>query len=194
MRRTVFLLFATGCIAGSSALQRDDRVLRELTRQERWAQQDIDARPARDQLDSIRGGDYGSVGAARKELQKLVQAVDRGTWIRDTTAQLMHEDNDPQLAQEFDRGGRLRADALQAADELASALAEARGGLTMADLKPGFEAMRKAQVSEDRLSKLPVSPGTPRLAPSPLPVPRPFEEAAARLVSANSELAKDLDR
>src|SRR5256885_6267354 len=86
MRRICFglLLLSAGCIAGSAAMQRDDRVLRELTRQERWARQAIDARPARDQLESIRGSDYGSVGAARKEFAKLVQAVDRATWIRDT--------------------------------------------------------------------------------------------------------------
>jgi hypothetical protein len=77
MRRTFFtlLLLGAGCIAGTSTLQRDDRLLRELARQERWAQQAIDARPDREQLESIRGGDYGSVGAARKELQKLIQSI-----------------------------------------------------------------------------------------------------------------------
>src|SRR5438477_11955730 len=99
MRRTLFALalFGSGCIAGGAAVQRDDRLLRELTRQERWAQQAIDARPTRDQLDSIRGSDYGSVGAARKEFQKLVLAIDRGTWVRETTAEMMREDRDPQL-------------------------------------------------------------------------------------------------
>src|SRR5438270_6100711 len=99
MRRRLFLLalFGSGCIAGSAAVQRDDRVLRELTRQERWAQQALDARPTREQLDSIRGSDYGSVGAARKELQKLVLSIDRGTWIRETAAELLREENDPRL-------------------------------------------------------------------------------------------------
>jgi len=193
MRRTLFALalFGSGCIAGSAAVQRDDRVLRELTRQERWAQQAIDARPTRDQLDSIRGSDYGSVGAARKEFQKLITAVDRGTWIRETAAEMLREDHDPQLAQEFDRGGRLRIEAVQAADELADALADARGGLTVADLKPAFEALRKAQASEDRLAK---QAGPLKLAPSPVPVPRPFVEAAAKLVDTNPESAKELDR
>ena len=193
MRRTLFALalFGSGCIAGSAAVQRDDRVLRELTRQERWAQQAIDARPTRDQLDSIRGSDYGSVGAARKEFQKLITAVDRGTWIRETAAEMLREDHDPQLAAEVDRGGRLRIEAVQAADELADALADARGGLTVSDLKPAFEALRKAQASEDRLSRL---AGSLKLASSPVPVPRPFVEAAAKLVDTNPESAKELDR
>lgn len=196
MPRTFFslLLLGAGCIAGSGAAQRDDRVLRELARQERWARQAIDAKPAPDQLESIRESDFASVGAARKELQKLVQAVDRGTWIRDAAAELMRDDPDPLLAQQFDRAGALRSDALRAAAELANALAEARGGLTVADLKPALEAVRKAQASEDRLAKRPVSPTGPRLAPAPLPVPRPFHDAAARLLSENPDSAKDLDR
>jgi hypothetical protein len=196
MRRSFFtlLLLGTGCIAGSSTVQRDDRLLRELTRQERWAQQALDARPDKEQLESIRGGDFGSVGAARKELQKLIQAVDRATWIRETTAELMQNDDTPQLVQGFDRAGRLRNDALQAADELANALSEAKGGLTIADLRPAFEAVRKAQASEDRLAKLPLRPAAPRLAPTPLPVPRPFHQAAAKVVAANPESAKELDK
>jgi len=193
MRRTLLALalFGSGCIAGSAAVQRDDRVLRELTRQERWAQQALDARPTRDQLDAIRGSDYGSVGAARKEFQKLIMAVDRGTWIRETAAEMLREERDPQLAAEFDRGGRLRIEAVQAADELADALADARGGLTVSDLKPAFEALRKAQASEDRLAK---QAGPLKLASSPVPVPRPFVEAAAKLVDTNPESAKELDR
>jgi hypothetical protein len=192
MRRTFFtlLLLGTGCIAGKSTLQRDDRLLREIARQERWAQQALDARPDKEQLESIREGDYGSVGAARKELQKLIQAVERATWIRETTAELMHDDDDPQLVQGFDRAGRLRNAALQAADELADALAEAKGGLTIADLRPAFEAVRKAQASDDRLAKLPLRPSAPRLAPAPLPVPRPFHEAAAKVIAANQDQAK----
>lgn len=193
MRRTLLALalFGSACITGTAAAPRDDRMLRELTRQERWAQQALDARPTRDQLDSIRGSDFGSVAAARKEFQKLVMAIDRGTWIRETAAEMMREDHDPQLAQEFDRGGRLRIDSIQAADELADALAEAKGGLTIADLKPAFEALRKAQASEDRLSRL---AGTMKLSVSPIPVPRPFIEAAAKVIAVNPESAKELDR
>ena len=195
MRRIFFtLLFCSGCLAGSGALQRDDRVLRELARQERWAQQALDARPAKDQLESIRASDFGSVAAARKELQRLIQAADRGTWIRDTSLELLRDGNDPQLARDFDRAGRLRGDALQAADELATALAEAHGGLAMSDLKPAFEMLRKAQTSEDRLAKRPTSLTALKLTPAPLPVPPPFHDAAARVASDAPEAAKDLDQ
>ena len=192
MRRTLLALalFGSACITGSAQAPRDERLLRELTRQERWTQQALDARPNRAQLDTIRSSDYGSVAAARKEFQKLVMSVDRGTWIRETTAEMMREDHDPQLAQAFDRAGRTRIQSIQAADELADALAEARGGLAISDLGPAFDALRKAQASEDRLAH---TAGL-KLVPSPMPVPRPFVEAAAKVVAANPDTLRDLDR
>jgi hypothetical protein len=195
MRRIFFaLLLSAGCIHGSPAVQRDDRVLRSIAQQERWAQQALAARPSRAQLDAIRSSDYAAVGRARGDLKRLVQAIDRGTWIRNTSAELMADDQDPELGRAFDRAGRVRTEAVQAADELASALAEAKGGLTMGDLRPGFEAVRKAQASEDRIVRLPLRAGGMRLAPAPVPLPRPFIASAARLVSANPELARELDR
>ena len=195
MRRIILaLLFSAGCIAGSSAVQRDDRVVRALSQQERWTQDALARRPTAEELDAIRNSDYAAVGRGRAELKRLLQAADRGTWIRDTTAELMRDDDDPRLQQQFERGGRLRADALGAADELAGALAEAKGGLTIGDLRPGFEALRKAQVSEDRLMRMPVQKGSPRLQAAPLPIPRPFITPAARVVSHNPELTRELDR
>jgi hypothetical protein len=194
MRRIFLaLIFSAGCIAGSPAVQRDDRLYRALAQQERWTQDALARRPTAEQLDAIRNSDYAAVGRGRAELKRLLQAADRGTWIRDTTAELMRDDNDPRLLQQFERGGRLRADALGAADELAGALAEAKGGLTIGDLRPGFEALRKAQASEDRLSRAPVQKGL-RLQPAPLPIPRPFITPAARVVSHNPELTRELDR
>jgi len=195
MRRTFFaLLLAAGCIHGSPAVQRDDRMLRAIGQQERWAQQALAARPARPQLDAIRSSDYAAVGRARGDLKRLLQAIDRTTWIRNTTAELMADDPDPELGRAFDRAGRTRTEAVQAADELASALASAKGGLTIGDLRPGFDALRKAQASEDRIARLPLRAGSVRLAPAPVPAPRPFVTAAARLVSASPELARGLYR
>lgn len=195
MRRILFaLLLAAGCIHGSSAVQRDSGAVRAIAQQERWAQQALASRPTRSQLDAIRSSDYAAVGRARGDLKRLLQAIDRGTWIRSTSAELMADDTDPELARAFDRAGHMRTEAVQAADELASALAEAKGGLTIGDLRPGFDAVRKAQASEDRIARLPLRAGGVRLAPAPLPVPRPFVTGAARLVSANPELARDLDR
>jgi hypothetical protein len=193
MRRLFFAVFlAAGCIHGQP--RHDDRAIRAIAQQERWAQDALAGRPSRNQLDAIRSGDYGAVGRARTEFKRLLQAIDRGTWIRNTAADLLMDDPDPQLAAAFDRAGRLRSEALQAADELAAALAEAKGGLAIGDLRPGLDAVRKAQASEDRIARLPVRPGGPRLAPAPLPVPRPFLASAARLVAANPELARELDR
>ncbi|HYY53690.1 MAG TPA: hypothetical protein VE755_12495 [Myxococcales bacterium] len=183
MRRLFFaILFAAGCIHGAPAPQHDDGAMRAIVQQERWTQDALARRPNRGELQAIRSSDYAAVGRGRGELKRLLQAIDRGTWIRNTSAELMATDNDPQLASSFDRAGRLRADAIQASDELASALAEAKGGLTIGDLRPGLEAVHKAQASEDRLVRLPPRAGGLRLAP------------AARLVSANPELARELDR
>ena len=195
MRRLFFaILFAAGCIHGAPAPQHDDGAMRAIVQQERWTQDALARRPNRGELQAIRSSDYAAVGRGRGELKRLLQAIDRGTWIRNTSAELMATDNDPQLASSFDRAGRLRADAIQASDELASALAEAKGGLTIGDLRPGLEAVHKAQASEDRLVRLPPRAGGLRLAPPPLPLPRPFLAPAARLVSANPELARELDR
>lgn len=187
MRGQVLAIVAVcaGCVVGGRPPRsdRDDRFLRAMAQQERWAQQAVDARPAPLQLDRIRQSDFSAVAAGRKELQRLIQAIDRGTWVRDAAADLLRQDPaDGQLAQQFDRGGMLRTQALQAADELASALAEARGGLTEADLRPGLDAVRKAQASEDRLAGL-ATRGNLRLLPAPLPLPRPFSDASARLSS-----------
>jgi len=194
MRRLViaaFVLSASCIVPGPSVHEvRDDRVLRQISQQERWAQQALDARPTPDTLERIRSGDPAAVGPGRKELKKLIQAIDRGTWVRDTAAELLREDGDPGLAVDFDRGGRLRADAIQAADALATALAEG-GSLTVAELRPAFDALRKAQASEDALLKQP--PRGMKLTPAPLPSPRPFVDAAAKLAAADQEAAKQLE-
>ena len=194
MQKAFFaLVLCGGCISGGAVVVHDSgtsgdpeasgsRVMRQVMRQDLWAQQALNSRPTQQQLEQLRAGrDPASIGRARKELTNLFQAVDRATWIRDTTSELMREDGDPRLAQEFDRAGRLRADALRAAGETADALIDGGAGLTSADLQPGYNAVRKAQASEDKLARMPVGPTYPRLAPSPLPVPNPLDRASARL-------------
>ena len=188
------VLLAAGCIHGAPAPQRDSGAIRAIAQQERWAQDALARRTSPSELQLIRTSDYAAVGRGRGELKRLLQAIDRCTWIRNTAAELMATDGDPQLAASFDRAGRLRADAIQASDEVASALTEAKGGLTIGDLRPGFDAVHKAQASEDRLVRLPPRAGGQRLVPAPLPLPRPFLRSAARLVSANPELSRELDR
>src|SRR5438105_8964789 len=134
MRRLFLaILLAAGCIHGSPASQRDSGAMRATAQQERWAQDALARRPSRADLQAIRSSDYAAVGRGRGELKRLLQAIDRDTWIRNTAAELMLDDADPQLAATFDRAARMRADAILAADELASALAEAKGGLTIGD-------------------------------------------------------------
>jgi hypothetical protein len=188
------VILAAGCIHGAPAAQRDSGTLRAIAQQERWTQDALARRPTRAELDAIRSGDYAAVGRGRAELKRLIQAVDRGTWIRNTSAELLADDPDPQLAATFDRAARLRADAIQAADELALTLADAKGGLTVADLRPGLDAVRKAQATEERISRMPPRAMGQRLASVALPVPRPFLAAGARLVSANPALAREVDR
>src|SRR5207248_11574920 len=100
--------------------------MRAIAHQERCAQDARSRRPGRADLQAIRSSDYAAVGRGRGELKRLLQAIDRDTWIRNAASELMADDPDPQLAASFDRAGRLRADAIQASDELASALAAAK--------------------------------------------------------------------
>jgi len=186
-----------GCIVtGGKPMERDardDRLSRQLSQQERWAQQALEARPTQDQLDRVRSGDQAAVNAGRKELTKLLQAIDRGTWIRDASSEMLQEDGDASLLRDFDQGGRLRHDAMQAADELASALADTRGGLDATTLQRALNTLQKAQASEEAIARQPVKQGQPRLAPAPLPTPRPFTDAAAKLAAGNPEDGKQLE-
>jgi hypothetical protein len=192
------LLLCGGCLSGGAVVVRgddgraqapdNDRVMRQVMRQDLYMQQALDARLNDKVIAKVRSGDPGAMDRAHKELIRLTQAVDRGTWIRETVGELMKEDIDPRLAQEFDRAGRLRAQSLQAAGQLADAMIDG-GGLTMADLKSAFEWQRKAQASEDRIARLPRGPNEPTLAPAPLPVPSPLDHPAARLAGNAPEAA-----
>src|SRR5260370_40857232 len=117
MRRLViaaFVLSASCIVPGPSVHEvRDDRVLRQISQQERWAQQALDARPTPDTLERIRSGDPAALRPGSKELKKLIQAIDRGTWVRDTAAELLRGDGDPGRAERFDRGVLERASARQ---------------------------------------------------------------------------------
>ncbi len=196
MRRIfcALLLAGSACIHGPPPVQRDEGPYRAIAQQERWAQQALAARPARGQLDAVRASDFTAVGRARGDLKRLIQAIDRCTWIRNTVAELSAQDPDPELLGAFDRAGRMRAEAVPAADDVAAALEKAKGGLSIGDLRPGFDAMRKARASEDRIARLPPRANGLRLAPAPLPAPRPFVTTAALLVAATPELTRELDR
>src|SRR5438067_12522067 len=54
--------------------------------------------------------------------------------------------------------------------------------------------LREVQISEDRISRTPAQQKQARLSTSPLPQPRPFLDAAAKVVHAHPEMAKELDK
>ena len=179
MNRLLPFLLLTGCLA-ERAHERDVRMLKEVEKQERWAQDAVSARPPSEELARIRSGDPESLRSGRKALRRLVGAVDRGTWIRDAAVESLRDDgDDPALAADFERAGRTRNDALQAADELAAALAEARDGVKLADLRAGLEAYRRARDAETRLAKELALAG-PGKAPEPAkPAPAKADPARA---------------
>jgi hypothetical protein len=203
-----------GCLAERSH-ERDPRLATEITRQERWAQDSVAGRATPEDLEKIRSGDQQTIGLGRKQMRRLVSSVDRGTWIREATVESLREDgDDPGLVADFEKAGQTRGEALQAADELAQALAETRDGLTLADLRKALESLRKARDSEAKLAKdlgaaaassgaaaakdggsvaaKPAAAGKPapvsplaKLSTVALPVPRPFISAAGRYLYAH---------
>ncbi len=196
-----------GCLAERSR-ERDPRLAAEITRQERWAQDSVAGRATPEDLEKIRAGDQQTVNLGRKQLRKLISSVDRGTWIREATVESLRDDgDDPALVADFEKAGQTRAEALQAADELAQALAETRDGVTLADLRKALESLRRARDGEAKLAKelgaaaaLKDSAGKPpaagkaapasplaKLSTVALPVPRPFIAATARYLFAHPE-------
>lgn len=153
MTRLLPLLLLAGCLA-ERAHQRDDRLFNEVSKQERWAQDAVAAKLSPEDLVRVRRGDEDAVRSGRKTLRKLVSAVDRGTWIRDAAVESMREDGqEAGLVADFEGAGRTRNEALQAADELATALAEPRDGASLGELRAGLDGYRRARESETRLAK-----------------------------------------
>ena len=149
----LLLSVCMGCLAERSH-ERDPRLSSEITRQERWAQDAIAGRATAEDLERIRAGDPGTVDLGRKQLRKLTSSVDRGTWIRDAAVESLRDDgDDPGLVADFEKAGQTRNEALQAADELAQALAETRGGVTLPDLRKALESLKRARDGEAKLAR-----------------------------------------
>ncbi len=147
------LLACISCLAERSH-ERDPRLATEITRQERWAQDSVGGRATPEDLEKIRSGDQETVNLGRKQLRKLTSSVDRGTWIREAAVESLREDGDePALVDDFEKAGQTRTEALQAADDLALALSETRGGVTLPDLRKALESSRRARNSEAKLAK-----------------------------------------
>ena len=233
MARSPLLVVAAllaGCLSGPqpAALERetDDRLVRQIADQLRWAKDAVASRAEKDELDAARAADADAVTDLRKRLRKLTAAVERTTWVREAAALSLQEGggDEPALAADFERAAQLRSESLEEADEIAQALAVSKvpRALTLSELRNALLGVRRAQEAEQRLAKIigkaaesapqphgsdahasdahASDGGTPaaqvstlgRLSTTPMPVPRPFISAAAKLLDEHPDEGKGL--
>src|SRR5438270_1655163 len=182
--------------APAAAPDRSQDTLREIERQRRWAADALAARPAADELDAVRDGDKDAISDSRKRFRRLLTAVERATWIRETVPEVLRgSPNTDRLLATFDAAGRDRNEALSAADATAGALATSRSGnaISLDELKRALQVAHLARESEQRLAgnlgraARPGAGADPlqRLATVPMPPQPPFVEATARYLGAH---------
>lgn len=188
-------------------LARPDRsadTLREIERQRRWMADAIAARPPDDELQAVRTGDAEAVSDTRRRFRRLLTAVERATWIRDSVPEVLRGSASvDRLVASFDAAGRDRTEALLAADAAAAALAESRSrtALSLDELRKALEISHAARQSEQKLAAnlgraaRGTAPDDPlqRLATVPMPPQTPFVEAAARYLDAHPGQDRALD-
>src|SRR3989440_9354148 len=63
---------------------RSRQVLDDVQRQQRWTREALAAKPPPDELREVRDGDAEAVADTRKRFRRLVTAIERTTWIRET--------------------------------------------------------------------------------------------------------------
>ena len=193
--------------AAPSPMARADRssdTLREIERQQRWMADALAGRPPDDELQAVRGGDAEAISDTRRRFRRLLTAVERATWIRDSVPEVLR--GSPavdRLVASFDAAGRDRTEALVAADAVALALAESRSrtALSLDDVRRALEIARAARESEQKLAanlgraSRGTSPDDPlqRLTTVPMPPQPPFVEAAARYLGAHPSEDRALD-
>jgi hypothetical protein len=167
-------LFPAGCLVGGQAAsapqERDDRLLAELRRQEKWAGEAAAGRASREELKAAQAGDLDAQADLRQRFRKLLRAAERATWVREATPAALQGRSDAEKAERiasFDKAARLRKDAWDAADEIAQTLCAIDGPspLSLADLRRGLSTVRAAQQAEKRIAKLPPVQLTARAAP-----------------------------
>src|SRR5712664_734277 len=201
MRHSVLLLgtLATAaCVAESrqahppesAAPDRSQEAPREIERQRRWTADALAARPPADELEAVRRGGADAISDTRKRYRRLLTAVERATWIRETVPEVMRGSVNPdRLVAAFEGAGRDRNEALATAEATAHALAgsRSRNAISLEELKRALQAARGARESEQRLAAnlgraARAGPGPDplqRLATVPMPPQPPFVEAPA---------------
>jgi len=211
MRQSALLLSGTlvltACVAESQrarpvepgparAPDRSQETLREIDRQRRWTADALAARPPADELEAVRDGDADAISDTRKRLRRLLTAVERTTWIRETVPEVLRGSANPDpLVAAFDGAGRDRNEALAAADATARSLAgsRSRNAISLEELKRALQAARAALESEQRLAAnlgraARTGPGQDplqRLATVPMPPQPPFVDATGRYLAAH---------
>src|SRR2546425_4630833 len=141
MRHSILLLLGTlaaACVTESqrarpsqpgpaAAPDRSQETLREIERQRRWTADALAARPPADELDALREGDADAVSDTRKRFRRLLTAVERATWIRETVPEVLRGSANPdRLGSAFDAARRGQNEALAAAQTTPLAPAAAR--------------------------------------------------------------------
>ena len=218
MRHSIPLLLGTlaaACVTESqrarpsqpgpaAAPDRSQETLREIERQRRWTADALAARPPADELDALREGDADAVSDTRKRFRRLLTAVERATWIRETVPEVLRGSANPdRLVSAFDAAGQDRNEALAAADTTARALAASRtqNAISLDELKRALQVARSARESEQRLAAnlgRAARPGgnadpLQRLATVPMPPEPPFVQATARYLTAHPGQDRALD-
>ena len=121
-----------------AAPDRSQDALREIERQQRSTANALAARPPADELQAVRDGDADAISDTRRRFRRLVTAVERATWIRDTVPEVLRGSSNPdRLIAAFDGAARDRNEAFSAADAAAVALASSRSrnAISLDDLK-----------------------------------------------------------
>src|SRR6266849_4462927 len=170
MRHSVLLLLGTlalpACVAESQQARpvepgpgpgpdRSQETLREIDRQRRWTADALAARPPADELEAVRDGDADAISDTRRRFRRLLTAVERATWIRETVPEVLRASASPdRLVAAFDGAGRDRNEALAAADASARALAgsRSRNAISLEELKRALQVAHLARQSEQRLA------------------------------------------
>ena len=204
------LLALSGCFVEGPHSRDQHRTVDQIRQEHRWASNQIGRRTSADELARVRAGESQPNRTARLRLVRLIDALDRITWIREATPRGLwasvedHPDLD-ELVFRFDRAGKLRAADLAEADELAEALAAspAPGALSFVELRKALTALRASEAAEERIA---ASLGTlqkkepalrsiiSRFPPLPPASPRPFLGATASYLRYHPAEQAELDK
>ncbi|HWE22571.1 MAG TPA: hypothetical protein VG496_01400, partial [Myxococcales bacterium] len=185
---------------------RTRQVLEQVQQQQRWTRDALAARPPADELRDVRSGDAEAISDTRKRFRRLVTAIERTTWIRETVPGVVRSASDPEpLIAAFNEAARDRNEAFAAAEATARALAESRSGnaISLDELRHALQNTHRARQSEQKLAaKLGRSPASQanaaidplqRLRTVPMPPEPPFIAAAAHFVAAHPAEDRALD-